>query len=248
MKIRNFDVEKLKEENAQNNFQLKLTNRFQILSIIEDEQGERDWKEVINHKWRDIEETVREVSEEEIGYVQGRRRNTWYDGECREAVDRKKEAKILCLQRPEDEELREIERQRGREVHTVMRRKKRQAIHKELDEIDKDRKEGRIRRHYQGVRKIRKGYQARPNMVKGENGEIITDDNKVIERWMTYFEKVLNRPEPENPVEPIIPFGPEIEIEAPTRYDVKNAIKKLRNNKSPGIDNIPAEIWKYGGQ
>ena len=84
-------------------------------------------------------------------------------------------------------------------------------------------------------------------MIKGEDGEILTDENKVIERWKTYFEDLLNRPEPDNPAEQATFYGPELEIEAPTRMDVKNAIKRLRNNKSPGIDNIPAEIWKYGG-
>ena len=96
-------------------------------------------------------------------------------------------------------------------------------------------------------KKIRKGYQTRLIMVKEENGEIITDESKVIERWRTYFEELLNRPEPDNPVEPIILFGPELEIKAPTMYDVISAIKRLRNIKSPGIDKIPAEIWKYGG-
>ena len=58
----------------------------------------------------------------------------------------------------------------------------------------------------------------------------------------------MNRPEPNDPFPDIILYGPEIEIEEPTIGEVKTAIKTLRNNKSPGKDNIPSEIWKLGGE
>ena len=37
------------------------------------------------------------------------------------------------------------------------------------------------------------------------------------------------------------------EIEPPTYKEVSNIINKLKRNKAPGTDNIPAELAKYGG-
>jgi len=39
----------------------------------------------------------------------------------------------------------------------------------------------------------------------------------------------------------------EIEIEPPTYKEVSDIIIKLKENKAPGTDNIPAELIKYGG-
>jgi hypothetical protein len=39
----------------------------------------------------------------------------------------------------------------------------------------------------------------------------------------------------------------DIEIELPTCKEVSDIINKLKRNKAPGTDNIPAELIKYGG-
>jgi len=39
----------------------------------------------------------------------------------------------------------------------------------------------------------------------------------------------------------------EIEIEQPTYKEVSDIIIKLKENKAPGTDSIPAEVIKYGG-
>lgn len=33
----------------------------------------------------------------------------------------------------------------------------------------------------------------------------------------------------------------------PTHVEIKSAIKKLKCHKAPGIDGIPAEVYKHGG-
>jgi spermidine/putrescine-binding protein len=39
----------------------------------------------------------------------------------------------------------------------------------------------------------------------------------------------------------------EIKIEPPTYKEVSDIIKKLKENKTPGTDNITAELIKYAG-
>ena len=58
----------------------------------------------------------------------------------------------------------------------------------------------------------------------------------------------MNREEPINPIGQPHIQAPDVEVEEPTPGDVQRAIRALKNNKTPGIDNIPAELLKYGGE
>jgi len=69
-----------------------------------------------------------------------------------------------------------------------------------------------------------------------------------MDRWKQYFadlmkmdKKVADQTQEES-------FkANETEIEQPTYKEVSDIIIKLRENKAPGTDNIPAELIKYGG-
>ncbi|XP_068250251.1 uncharacterized protein [Palaemon carinicauda] len=204
--------------------------------------------ENVNTKWQVIEATVKEATEEEVGYIQGRRNAHWYDNECREVVEGRKQVRAKILQALRDEGWREESRWENRNVNRVFIRKKRQKLNDEIDIIDENRKRGRIRQHYQGVRKIKRGYQARTQMIKDKDGEILTRDEDVMKRWEQYFKELLNIPDQVNPLNEETYYGPELELEPPTRVETNKAFKSLKNNKSPGNDNIPAELWKYGGE
>jgi hypothetical protein len=39
----------------------------------------------------------------------------------------------------------------------------------------------------------------------------------------------------------------EVDMDVPTQLEINTAIAKLRNNKVPGSDSIPAELLKFGG-
>ena len=72
------------------------------------------------------------------------------------------------------------------------------------------------------------------------------NEDEVKKRWQDYFSELLNREEPANPLE-------EHEIEAEEEDialeegEIIYAIKKLKNHKATGVDGIPGELIKYGG-
>ena len=74
---------------------------------------------------------------------------------------------------------------------------------------------------------------------------MVADSHSIMARWRNYFSQILNvhgvsevRQEEIHTAEPLVP--------EPSAMEVELAIEKLKSHKSPGIDQIPAEIIKAG--
>jgi Reverse transcriptase (RNA-dependent DNA polymerase)/Endonuclease/Exonuclease/phosphatase family len=81
--------------------------------------------------------------------------------------------------------------------------------------------------------------------VRSADGSLVTTDSEQSERWSTYFEELLNQPPvtvPQSPIEPVRQRT--FNESSPSSNEVKAAIKQLKNNKAPGVDNIAAEMLK----
>ena len=82
--------------------------------------------------------------------------------------------------------------------------------------------------------------------VKNENGILVTGPEEKKEVWANHFEKILNNPPPEKPIS--IPEDPQILLdintEPPTEDEILKAMKKLKNDRSPGDDRIMAKMLK----
>jgi hypothetical protein len=100
---------------------------------------------------------------------------------------------------------------------------------------------------YRGINDVKKGYQPRNRKVKNEKGDLVADSHSVMVRWRNYFSQILNlhgfsdvRQAEIHTVEPLVP--------EPSALGVELAIENLKSHKSPGIDQIPAELIKAGGR
>ena len=78
--------------------------------------------------------------------------------------------------------------------------------------------------------------------IKDENGIALADEEKIRRRWETYFERLLNEENPRR----VFEDGRANEGLCPkvTKAEVKQALKKMKNEKATGPDTIPGEIWK----
>ena len=82
--------------------------------------------------------------------------------------------------------------------------------------------------------------------VKNKGGEVIKSEADQIERWREHFSEVLDSEAPDDPVD--VPnnelFDIDIDTNPPTIEEIEKSIKALGNGKSPGVDNIQAEMLK----
>jgi hypothetical protein len=100
---------------------------------------------------------------------------------------------------------------------------------------------------YRGINEFKKGYQPRITIIKDENGNLLADRQSVLNRWKNFFNQVLNihgvhdvRQMDIHTTEPLVPEHSLVEVEI--------SIGKLKSYKSPGTDQIPAELIKAGGE
>ena len=101
---------------------------------------------------------------------------------------------------------------------------------------------------YQLVKELTERKDKRSSPILDKQGNRLTEDDKILERWTEYCTdlynlktegdpEVLDVPEPSNKGDfPIL------------KDEVKAAIKSLKRGKSPGLDNIPAELIIAGGE
>ena len=83
--------------------------------------------------------------------------------------------------------------------------------------------------------------------IKASNGALLHDFSEIKNRWKEYYQEICNVefPHPTLVNEPLIQ-GP---IPRISEDEVEVAIKKMRNGKATGPDDIPAEVWKlFGGR
>jgi hypothetical protein len=99
---------------------------------------------------------------------------------------------------------------------------------------------------YRGINDFRKGYQPRTIIVKDEKGDVVADSHSIMARWKKYFSHLLNV-QGVNDGGKVEIHTAEPQVPEPSALEVDLAIEKLKNDKSPGVDQIPTELIKAGG-
>jgi hypothetical protein len=115
-----------------------------------------------------------------------------------------------------------------------------------INEFGSNSKNKNIRDLYRRKNEFKKGYQPGTNLVKYENGDLLADPHKILNRWMNYFCQLLNvqwvggiR---QTEIQTAEPFVPE-----PSISEVEVAVGKLKRYKLPGAGQIPAKLIQAGG-
>ena len=134
-----------------------------------------------------------------------------------------------------------------RETSRHFRKKKTEYLKAKIDGFETNSKMKKITDLYRGINDFKKGYQPRTNIVKDKKGDLVTDSHSILARWRDYFSQLFNvhgvsniRQTKIHATEPLVP-----ELSA---FVVEMPIEKLKEHKSLGIDQIPAELFKAGGR
>ena len=198
--------------------------------------------------WKQVEAAINVAASSAVGYVTRVRRNDWFDEDCRRILDEKNAARAEWLLHGTDE-LKAVYKEKRRQQTHLFRDKKRHLEELEIQDMEQLHRSNETRKFYKKLNKSRNGFMPRAEMCRDKEGGILTDEREVIERWKQHFDEHLNGTEAENQGDggsDFIDVAGEGEEPTPTLREVKDAIKKLKNNKSAGKDGIGAELIKMG--
>ena len=125
--------------------------------------------------------------------------------------------------------------------------KNKEYLKAKIEELESNSKMKNIMDLYRDISDFKKGYQPRINIVKDEKDDLVTDSHSIVTSRRNYFSQLLNthgfnyvRQTEIHTAEPLV-----LELSA---FEVDLAIEKLKSHKSPGIDQIPAELIKEGAR
>ena len=235
-----YNTDKLKNKETKREFNLELKNRFERLTL-EDEEVEQ--------KWNKIKEMMEETSKEILGYKR-KNKKPWISEETWKIIEERKKLKQRKEQAKSVEDIRETSKEynaKHKEVKRSFRRDKRVWIEGLAKEAQEAAEIGNIKELYKITKTLsNKKFNTR-KPVKDKEGKMIINEEKQLERWREYFEELFNKEiedgeEEEREIENI--EDPRISILPPTKTEIMKAIKEIKSGKAPGADNIEPEILK----
>jgi hypothetical protein len=177
-----FNLKKLSELEVMKQYQLKISNRSAALENL-------NVSEDINRAWENIKENIKISPKESLGLHELKQHRTWFDEECSQFLDQRKQAKMKRLQNPNQSNVDNLNNVRC-EASRHFRNKKK-GISK-INEFETNSKNKNIRDLYRGISNFKKAYQPRTNVVKDEKGDQVADSYSISARWRNYFSQLLN--------------------------------------------------------
>ena len=239
-------VNELYDSSKESEYKNKLWNEWRQVRIKEMGGVEEEWA-VFKEKILKCAMNVCGVRK-----VGGNRRkgSEWWNEEVEAAVLEKRRAYEEWLQRGNDISY-ESYRQKRLEVKRIVREAKRNADVRWGRGLSENFERNK-KMFWKEVKRVRGGENANEERVRGQDGEVLPDEEGVRNRWAEYFEDLLNI----NDVREIDGGGevnvPDIEVggvneRAITLVEIEKAVREMKPGRAPGLDGCAVECLKQGG-
>ncbi|KAK2172879.1 hypothetical protein NP493_923g01022 [Ridgeia piscesae] len=101
--------------------------------------------------------------------------------------------------------------------------------------------QGNMEQLYDITRTIAGKYKYTYRPIKDKNGNVLTSDEDQSKRWREHFEKLLNRPPPQNPPD-IATAEDVLHTTQPSKADIEKATHHVKRGKASGADKIREDM------
>jgi len=234
------DIEKVRNPKKIDTYQREISENLRKYNLTEHESDKVTL-------WSKTKESLTKAAERLRGKGTKRNENHWFNLECQAAINKRSLARQNMMLNPTEENMSEYSKLRTL-ANKVIRQQKRAMEKRAIEDIEYYKKEPRL--FFKKCRLIKEGFKARTNFITDMNGHIISEPSEIVSKFQKYFEELLNsnnsRSGNDNngKYEEILYHTVEPELPAPNIEEIEIIIKSLKNNKSPGEDNINPELQK----
>lgn len=218
--IKRWNLEKLKGLETKQEYSQKVKERLQPF------QQNR-----IEENWEDIKKSILLTTEETLGKKPIHKQNEWFDDDCKQRIYEKNEARNNWIRS-------------GKECDLNDYREKRKIATKYC----KEKKEKWINEYMKQIEDSNKDNKKLYEMIKTRNKKKTIQSQIRKEEWEQYFTQIYKADNEELDNERQIIMDNDIDEETPTYDEFMEQIKKTKNNRTPGPDNINYELIKNGGE
>ena len=237
-----YNVNYLKDRATKEQYGIALSNRFQVLQeILEEEEMP------VDEHWMQVKEMLNVTCEEVLGRKKTQQKE-WLSAESNRKIEERKQKKATVNNSRTRNEKQRAQREyteAHKEVKKSIRNDRRQYIEDLAEEAEAAAAAHNMKDLYDTTKKLCGKFQQSDRPIKDKDGNTLKTTEDQLNRWAQHFEELLNRPPPSNPPDiPEAEFDLPINTEKPTRDEIRRAIKQTRNGKAAGPDDIPGEAMK----
>ena len=210
--------------------------------------------ENIGGSWNHFTDSIHKVSKETIG-TPSRKHQDWFDdqdADIQSLIDQKHRLYLAHLSDPTSTSKKDAYQTAKSTCQRELRHMQNQWFSQKAKDIETHAATNNSKEFYKSLQAVygRKSSAGSASLLDAKGENLITDPEKILERWADHFDGVLNRPSKMN--DEAIDRLPQIDVNmalavTPTLEEVTKAIKSLSKEKAPGADAIPAEIFSEGG-
>ncbi|CAH8665722.1 unnamed protein product, partial [Schistosoma curassoni] len=240
--IQRFNTAFLRHTVKLNEFKIALNNRFQALQDLLKEE-----ETTMEDNWKGIKEALTSTCQEVLGLKKYHHKE-WISTETVDKIKERKNKKAAINNsrtRAEKVQAQAEYIEANKQVKRSIRADKKKYVEELATTAEKAAREGNMKQLYDTTRKLSGKYSKPERPVKDKEGKPITEIQQQRNRWVEYFEELLNRPAPMNPVDiEAAHIDLPIDVNPPTTEEIRMAVRQIKNGKAAGPDNIPAEALK----
>lgn len=238
------NVSKLKASDIKQSFVDTLETRLESTMLNDHD---------VEAAWASLREMVYTTAMECLGLLT-RKHKDWFDENCTEIqqlLEEKRRAYLAHIDDPKSTAKKDALRNIRNNVQRKLRQVQDSWLSNKADEIQGFADKNDMKNFYDGLREVYGPTTSGASpLLTADGATLITDKEKILERWAEHFNSVLNRPSTIN--DEAIDRLPQVPIDEtldaiPTLEETQKAIRLLSSGKAPGSDAIPAEIYKEGG-
>ncbi|CAF1534892.1 unnamed protein product [Adineta ricciae] len=174
-----------------------------------------------------------------IGSTNGQKRTAWWTEEIRKVVNQKKAAYKKWIQQPTSNNW-----QNYKQIRENVKKVVSEAKTKSWEDFGHQMESNyhtASKVFWQTIRRLRKGGLKQTRSIKNADGELLTSEEDILERWKQYFAELYN---PTNNHGNTINQATSGDPNGITLGEVSLAIKSLKSGKAAGIDEIRPEMLK----